>query len=203
MRAEGRLSPKGQQRAAQIIDAALRCLARDGYAATSIQRVADEAGVHKRVVLYYYGSREGLFDHVVRHLGARLFNPVRQKLEGLEGPADIVTQGYEEFWRAVTRDRALLVAWFGLRAEAITNDALRSTASHITDRLRELVQEQIDGLMSRGGVLLISRDSLEVLLLAGVQGLLLDYLERGDTPQLAGAIRDFQRWLTAAFQTVP
>ena len=42
-----RYDPERRQR---IIDAALRCLARDGYAAASLQRVADEAGLGKRAV---------------------------------------------------------------------------------------------------------------------------------------------------------
>lgn len=195
MRAEGELTRKGERRALEILDAALRCLARDGYSATSIQRVADEAGLHKRVVLYYYGSREGLFDHVVRHLGGRLFDDLEEALFGLEEPDDIVERGYETLWNAITTDHALLVAWFGLRAEAITNTALESTAGYISERLRALVSTLIDNVLSQGRTLLIGRGSLEVLILAGLQGLILEYLERGETRELNEAIGDFQKWL--------
>ncbi len=43
-----------------MLEAAIRCLGEDGYAATSLQRVADAAGVQKRMVLYYFESREHL-----------------------------------------------------------------------------------------------------------------------------------------------
>lgn len=196
MHVRGDLTRKGERRVEQILDAALRCLARDGYASTSIQRVADEAGLHKRVVLYYYGSREGLFGGVIRHLGDRLFDTLEAALAGLEEPADIVQRSYAELWGAVTTDRALLVAWFGLRAEAITDPVLRPSANYITDRFRGLVSRQIDDLLARGRVLLIGRDSLEVLILACLQGLILDYLERGETAALSEGIEDFQAWLT-------
>ena len=142
------LTRKGNLRVREILDATVRCLARDGYAATSIQRVADEAGLHKRVVLYYCGSREGLFDAVVRDLGDRLFDPLGRALAELEDPKDIVERGYDMIWAAITTDRALLVAWFGLRAEAITNPVLAATANYISDRFRALISRLIDRMLS-------------------------------------------------------
>ena len=40
-----------------VLEAAVRCLGERGYAGTSLQRVAEAAGVQKRMVLYYFGSR--------------------------------------------------------------------------------------------------------------------------------------------------
>lgn len=195
MRAEGTLTPKGARQAEAIVDAALRCLARDGYAATSLQRVADEAELGKRMVIYYYETREGLFDHVVRRAGGQLIDQLEQAFDGLEEPADIVTRGFERVWSAITTDRALLVAWFGLLAESVTNPALRTTAGYITSRFRALIGKLIDEAIARGRTLHLRRGSLEVLILAGIQGLILEYLERGETFELSAAVEDFQTWL--------
>lgn len=201
MRPSEDLTKKGQRRVEEIIEATLTCLARDGYAQTSLQRVANEAGMHKRAVLYYYGTREQLFDTVVRRLGTRLFDQMEQELSSLDEPAAIIEQGYATLWAAVTTDRALLVAWFGLRAEAVTNPTLAVTANYIVDRFRALVARLIDDLVARGRHLRVERGSLEVLVLACTQGLILDYLERGETPELRAAISDFQSWLaTVTFQ---
>ena len=196
-RADSALTPKGERRAAEILDATVRCLARDGYSATSIQAVADEAGLHKRVVLYYYGSREGLFDRVVRHLGDELFDELERELGALDDPEEIVGRGYERLWKVVTRDRPLVISWFALRAESVTNPTLASTARYVTDRFRALVSGLIDQALGRGRTLRFARGSLGVLILAGFQGLILEYLERGDTPQLRTAIDDFQIWLAS------
>lgn len=201
MRATEDLTRKGQLRVEEIIEATLTCLARDGYAQTSLQRVADEAHLHKRAVLYYYGTREQLFDVVVRRLGDRLFDEMEHQLTALDEPTAIVEKGYATLWAAVTTDRALLVAWFGLRAEAVTNPTLAVTANYLVDRFRALVSRLIDDLLTRGRRLKIERGSLEVLILACTQGLILDYLERGETPDLVAAIRDFQDWLaTVTYQ---
>ena len=161
-----------------------------------MQRVADEAGVGKRAVVYYFSTREGLFEHVIRYVGGRLVDRLEEAIHELDDPADIVEKGFEIIWSTITTDRALLVAWFGLQAESITNPELRAAASYIVGRLDGLVARIIDSQTSRGSRLRIDRNSLRVLVLANVQGLILYYLDRGATPELNAAIADFQRFLT-------
>ncbi len=48
-----------------LLDAAMREFSRRGYAATSVRRVAREAGVNARLVFYYFGSKEALFQECV------------------------------------------------------------------------------------------------------------------------------------------
>ncbi|UTI66764.1 TetR/AcrR family transcriptional regulator [Paraconexibacter antarcticus] len=194
------LTSKGQQRATAILEAALRCPARDGFAATSLQRVADEAGLNKRAVIYYYDSREGLFGRVVEHVGGRFIKQLEDTVQGLEDPSDIVERGFETFWAAITTDRALLVARFGLQAESITNPAFLGAARYISTRFRDLVSGLIDDAIGRGRTLLLDRASLEVLILTNVQGLILNYLENGDTPELHTAIKTVQTALTYVSQ---
>lgn len=192
------LTNKGDRQATAIIEAALRCLVRDGFAATSLQRVGDEAGVSKRVVLYYYGSRAGLFTQLARHVGDELTDGLRAAIAGLERPEDIAERSFQVLWEAITTDRSLLVAWFGLHAEAISDPELRDAASSITDGLRSLVGAVIDDIVLRGYTLLIERATLKVLVLAGIQGLTLAYLEKGDSDELQRAIRTVQGLLASA-----
>jgi AcrR family transcriptional regulator len=198
MRAAGDLTTKGQRRAGQILEAALRCLARDGYAGTSLQRVADEAGLAKRSVIYYYGSRAGLFEHVVRYVGGQLLDRLEEAVAGLDEPSDIVERGFEVLWTAITNDRALLSAWFGLQAESITNPEFRGVARYISDRVEALIDELVRAQVARGGRPRLAPGSLSVLVFANVQGLILYYLDRGATPKLRAAIADFQRVLAGA-----
>src|SRR4051794_31825755 len=51
--------PKGRER---LIEAAVRLFGRDGFDATSLRAVADEAGVSWGLVRFYFGSKEGLRD---------------------------------------------------------------------------------------------------------------------------------------------
>lgn len=195
MRADGKLTRKGELRATAILEASVRCLARDGFGLTSLQRVADEAGLTKRAVIYYYDSREGLFSHVVQHIGGRFIEQLEDALRDLVEPADMVDRGFATIWATITTDRALLAAWFGLQAESITNAEFRGAATYITTRLSDLLSSLIDRLLVHGRVLHIDRDALEVLVVANIQGLILRYLDGGDTPQLQVAIRTLQGFL--------
>lgn len=48
------------ERTEQLLDAFARCISREGVEGTSLQDVADEAGVHKSIIRHYIGSRADL-----------------------------------------------------------------------------------------------------------------------------------------------
>jgi AcrR family transcriptional regulator len=75
-------SRKGARQAQTIIEAAYRCLARDGYARTSMQRIAEEAGVQKRMLHYYFETRQKLFEQIAAYVGDRMLSPVEDAIEG-------------------------------------------------------------------------------------------------------------------------
>ncbi len=55
-------SPAAKEaRRAQILEAALRCFARQGYYATTIQDVVAEAGLSRGGIYAYYPTKEALY----------------------------------------------------------------------------------------------------------------------------------------------
>ncbi|WP_320669188.1 TetR/AcrR family transcriptional regulator [Patulibacter defluvii] len=190
-------SDRRAEKADQIVEACLRCLARDGFAATSIASVAREAGVDKRLVLYYHETREQLIERVVARVGDRLVASVQAATAGIDDPELTLQVGFDRLWRSLTTDRALLVAWLGLRAEAITDRRLRASAGFLDDRLRDLVLDAGRSAEARGLRLRTAAGPLTVLIVAALQGLVLEWLEHGDTPDLHAAIADFQAWLAS------
>ena len=50
------------QRREEITEAALRCFARDGFAETSMDGIAREAGLSKALIYYYYKNKEDVFE---------------------------------------------------------------------------------------------------------------------------------------------
>jgi AcrR family transcriptional regulator len=188
---------KGVRQADAIIAAAIRCLGRDGYSASSIGRIAGEAGVQKRMVLYYFESREQLFDAVVRRIGDQLLAQVEGALAGLEDPAELVAAGFDELWGRLTNDRALLSAYYGLVAESVTDPSLRDSVGEIGEGYRRLIR-RLAREVQGGGRVALDEPVLTVLMIAGIRGLMLEYLEHGDTPELQDAIGVFQGWLSGA-----
>lgn len=64
-------TPKVDALRERILDAALRQFAQQGFAGTSVQRVADAAGVSKQLLLYHFGSKNDLKRAVVDGIIAR------------------------------------------------------------------------------------------------------------------------------------
>ncbi len=187
---------KGVQQSEIIVAAAVRCLARDGYSASSIARIADEAGVQKRMVLYYFKSREQLFDVVIRRIGDRLIGQVEARLDDLEASADVAVTGLDQLWEAVTHDRALLTAYFGLVAESVTDPQLQRSMDDAGEGFRRLIRRLVGALQGGGSRVAIDEQVLTVAMVAAMQGFTLEYLQHGDTPALRSAIALFQGWLT-------
>jgi AcrR family transcriptional regulator len=190
-------TPKGARQAEAILEAAITCLGRDGYAASSLQRIADEAGVGKRAVIYYFDNRENLVEQVVRRISDRLLTQVAEALEDVEEPADIVQIGFDRIWTQLTSDRALLAAYYGLVAEAVTNEDIKRHTRIFTDGYRTLLGGVAADMEARGRQLAIDPTVITEIIIAGIQGLNLTWLENGTTPALEQAIVEFQTWLSA------
>lgn len=62
---EGHGYRTGRERRAQILAAASDLFAQDGYAETSLARIAQSAGASKAAVLHHFGSKEGLVEAVL------------------------------------------------------------------------------------------------------------------------------------------
>ncbi|MFW6157387.1 MAG: TetR/AcrR family transcriptional regulator, partial [Balneolaceae bacterium] len=58
--------PKDQETEAQIFEAAQKVFQRNGYAGARMQEIADEAGINKSMLHYYYRSKEKLFQAIFR-----------------------------------------------------------------------------------------------------------------------------------------
>ena len=188
---------KGARQAQEILDAALVCLGRDGYAATSLARVADEAGVSKRMVLYYFSSREELFDRLAESIGDRVLQQLEDAIAGLEDPREIVEAGFEQLWDAFTSDRALLIALFGVTTEGVTDAQLGSTVTRFKNRFRGLLRRQIADARAQGRKLIIDEDVAVTIMVTGFLGLAMEWLETGDTPALKNTIIAFERMVAS------
>ncbi|MFF0560984.1 TetR/AcrR family transcriptional regulator [Streptomyces sp. NPDC004266] len=101
--AKGRRLPRAV-RERQMVDAAVRCFARHGYQAASMDEIAELAGVSKPLVYLYLGSKEELFTACIRREAGALLAAVDAGVGGAEVPPD------ERLW-------AGLLAFFTYAAE--------------------------------------------------------------------------------------
>ncbi len=76
---------------AGIVNMALQCFAEQGVAATSIQEVADRAGLSKQALLHHFPSKEKLHEAVYGALAERLRNELPA------AAADLVSRSHDRY----------------------------------------------------------------------------------------------------------
>lgn len=133
--------PHDRQR--QILDVAARHFAADGFAASSLNAILDEAGVSKGAAYYYFDDKGNLFATVVEdaleELGPVLF-PDGFHVETFRGPG---------FWGEVERLYRRQVALFDQRPDVWrTMKAAREVLDEPScARLAERLQRLVGGLL--------------------------------------------------------
>ncbi len=182
----GRPSTGARER---ILAAGLETLLADGYAGLTTAKVAVRAGENKALIAYHFGSKEGLVAEAARSLGEQITAEIVTGLRdatSLEGVVEGVVAGV---WRILERDVRLARSYFDLNAVSVVEDGVRSALREVKDRWREVLAE----FLRDAGVPARRIPSASVLLMAGVEGLSLEWIERGGTRELKAARRLFER----------
>jgi len=172
----GRPSTGARER---ILDAAIEVLKADGYAGLTIAKVAARAGESKSLVVYHYGSKQGLVGACGRAIAEMITNEVLAAVDGattVEALIRAVDAGVE---RVLDEDERVARLYFDLAAVSVVDPEIRRTVAEVNERWREvlvsLLVDASDGLpAARARV-------LTVMLIAGMQGMTLERIERGPT----------------------
>lgn len=137
-----------EERRRQLLDAALRIIARDGYGRLTMEAIAQEAGVTKPVV---YSAYDKLPDLLRELLDRTQTQALAQLLEGLAAASE--AESIETQAAHVTR------AWaHAVRSNPTTWAPILMTGANtpqaVLDRIeasREIVREQVGGLLGAAG----------------------------------------------------
>lgn len=124
----------------QILDAAVACFARNGYPATSMDEIAERAGITKPLVYNYFGSKEGVYLATVERSGGELLQRIlvavaapdtKTQLErGMLAFFQFVRE-HSEGWQVLYRE--------GITAAPGTDEAL----AQLRNRITALIAQQI------------------------------------------------------------
>ena len=79
-----------------ILDAALRCFAAKGFAATTIKDLASEAQVNSALLYYYFADKEMLYRETLRHVAFRLGEAAGRRLDDDVPPDEAIRRFVEQ-----------------------------------------------------------------------------------------------------------
>lgn len=145
----------------QIIDAAIRVLAREGYARTSLLDIAKEAGMSKGALHYHYPTKEALIHAVLEAACNVVRARTVQAWSPSDNPFEALRKSLEELWatRAERTDEALVVA--ELLALSLYDESLRPKLAEFYELAAQQIRDYLEeNLVSLG---LEPRISLKLL----------------------------------------
>lgn len=157
----------------QVLDAAVACLVRYGYAGTTTQRVQDEASISRGAVLHHFGSKADLYVAAIQHIAEGQLAAIRDQLAGLE-TTDPLTIA-EAFREAMSGP--LFLAGLELWMSARTDDELRTALSSAERSLGAEVRQVFEDLLGPSDE--HSRESYETLMVL-LRGMALTSILRQD-----------------------
>jgi AcrR family transcriptional regulator len=94
------------ERPQEILEAAFVEFSRNGYAMTTLDRVAEHAGVTKGTIYVYFENKEHLFISMVREVTKAALDTVHEMLETHEGStADLLRAQFSFIYQHIVEDR--------------------------------------------------------------------------------------------------
>jgi AcrR family transcriptional regulator len=168
-----RLERKAQTRE-QLIQAALRCFEARGFAATTLEEIAREAGVTTGAVYSNFGNKEELFLELIER-----FDPAPLDVSMLGDTSRPLVERFRSFGEANARDAeisaATMATWYEVRSFALRNERARAAAHDTVSQSMNAWGERVERLAPlMGAKAVVSGRSVALIsqaLLDGLRGL--------------------------------
>lgn len=136
-------------RAAQLVAVAERLIAERGVVATSMEDVADAAGVTKPVVYDHFGSKDGLLCALIDRAGEELHRRTAVAVEGIADGYETLRQGLRAYFE--TMDRRDGVWWALLDATGAVSPATLEAVEAARTRQAAWIADLIAAQLPPGG----------------------------------------------------
>jgi TetR/AcrR family transcriptional repressor of bet genes len=168
----------------------------DGYAGLTIAKVAARAGESKALVAYHFGSKHRLVAAVGRDLAESITRRVLAAIEGVDTVEALVRGVAIEVERIADEDPRVPRLYFDLAAVSVVEPEARSTIQDINRQWREVLTERL--IAAKDGPKPKQAPAATLLIIAGVQGMALERIERDPGPELERARELFVRSVALA-----
>jgi AcrR family transcriptional regulator len=131
-----------EQRRRQLLDVACPVFATSGFHATSMDDIANAAGVTKPVLYQHFPSKRALFVELLEDVGRQLLDGLGAATGAVETGRERVESGFEAYYRFVTGNRAAFRLLFGasVRNDPEFAEIVDRVLHRAADAISELIQ---------------------------------------------------------------
>ena len=180
----------------RVLAAGLEVLKAEGYAGLTTAKVAARSGQNKALIAYHFGSKQGLVAEVGSEVSESITTEVIGGLGRTETVEQLVRGVMAGLWRVMDRDERLARLYFDLAAVSVVERDVRAVMREMKDSWRKVVAELL--LAASDGPAPRRAEAAAVYVIAGLEGLALERLDRGETKALADALEMFVSATSAA-----
>ncbi|HZS75750.1 MAG TPA: TetR/AcrR family transcriptional regulator [Ktedonobacteraceae bacterium] len=188
------------ERRAEIINATIRVLARDGIAETTTRKIAAEAGVNQATLRYYFGSKDDLLFAVLQEMMQLTAQIVRESTLAKRSISDMIVESIKAFWSHVESEPELQVIQYELTLYALRNPESAWLAKQQYDGYAAVVEDLLrKNFEESGAPCAIPFAELARFIIGGLDGLILQFISDRNTER---ARRDLGHLITAVIALV-
>jgi TetR/AcrR family transcriptional regulator, fatty acid metabolism regulator protein len=128
---------------AHLIRSAYKVMGKKGLSHLSLQDVADEAGVSKAILPYYFESKENLTLLTMRWVLARVAGRIREAIDGVESAEGKVSAMIDAIFVSPDSNRRFYLVFFDFLGYAARNDRFADVGATFHDICNGLYAEVI------------------------------------------------------------
>jgi len=186
---------------ARLVDAAIRCLNKHGYSATTVAMVADEAGVSRGGMLHQFPTKVDLMLEVVRHASGYDENASRVSKTRNPDKRIAFMDMTDATWRVITKPPAMakLEIMIAARSDPALAERLPDIIQAIEERRHDNVWEVAEeaGIEDRDQV-----DAMVTLHMAAMRGLAIELMFTQDQAMVDRAYALLKRYKTGLMEAL-
>jgi AcrR family transcriptional regulator len=134
------------RRRSQLLEVALERFAANGYHGTSMEEIADAAGVTKPVLYQHFGSKRTLYLELLETVGQELLQQVRDRAAAETEPYQRVLAGFMAYFRFVCDRTSAFQLLFGSGARQSDefSDVVRNLEEQVAAAIASFIDADID-----------------------------------------------------------
>jgi len=176
-----------------LFDAALKVVGENGYAGSSIAKIAARANVAQGTFYSYFASQQDVFDQLLPYLGNLLLNQIREKLKDCKDPYEREAIGFRAYFDFLSENPEF---------ERILSEAAVFTPQGFRDHVRNIVSGYMRAFRhsrARGVLPHYSERELEAVtyMLLGARAYLSQRFMAGGNGRIGG--RKLPEWAFTAY----
>lgn len=124
------MKKKAEERKDQVLKAAFQAVANHGFDAVTLQHIADQAGVSKGVVHYYFQNKESILSQLLQSITAKIYEAEHRAITEKQTAIEKLTAYVHSVFLSPEKNKKFYRVYMDFLAQASRNPLYREINYH-------------------------------------------------------------------------